>query len=112
MGTSMTIIEDAEFIAENMLLKFGDLSPFMLVEGTTSRTMVPLNSLPETAQERVAAVFDIGSDMAVQRNVGKLNSVVFVSKGWLAQQKEKSLSGFRPSRDPQRLEAVVIVALQ
>ncbi len=107
----MKIIEDAKTIVQGMLLQVGELPPFMLIDGTVSCKLVPLDNLPETAHERVTAVFNIGSEMALQGNVGQLKTVVFVSRGWLAESKGEHPLDVRPSRDPHRKEMVLIVAL-
>ena len=107
-------IDDILKFSQAALSEIGMLLPTLFVYGAMQgRVMVPIANLSEEGtQQRGNDLARIGSEMAENKNVGRLTHVFLVNQGWIASVPGRNnLTGFVPSRDPKGKEALVISSL-
>jgi len=93
-------------LARQIMLLDGYHAPIVFVEGTKGKVAVLLESFGNTNDERVQDMLKVGIKTAIERNVGELELIVFVSEAWMGTSQD-----VLPSLDPKRTEMLMITSL-
>ncbi|MEZ4667882.1 MAG: DUF2958 domain-containing protein [Anaerolineae bacterium] len=95
-------------IAREFLLKTGRHLPVVIIEGDRRTDMILVEDMPSTHEERAQEMARMGFTMAKRQDVGKLQQMVLVTEGWLSVATEDRPAQTPPSKDPERVEVLVI----
>jgi hypothetical protein len=99
-------IDDVATKAKENLVRYGELVPTLLIDGTVDSFVYPL--LVKDYSDRVGMMQNAGVEVACTHNVGKLNRVFLVTEAWMSRKAQGERLTHSPSRDPKRKEIVLI----
>ncbi len=99
--------------AEKRLLRYGEHPPTIVLtfEGLPNPIQRTFASLPATPDQRERMLFLKGRQFAEQYGTLRVQRVWFVCEAWMSVIRDRTSSFIPPSRDPKRLEAVLLVEL-
>jgi hypothetical protein len=95
-------------IAGEHLLTTGQHLPMVIIEGHLRTQMVVIEDMPSTHGDRAQQMAEIGFALAKQMDVGKLRQMVLITEGWLSVGTEDRPPQIPPSKDPERVEVLLI----
>lgn len=89
-------------------LDLGRCSPMVFVNGTQGKVAIGMGSFGDTSDKRARDMLNAGVFTAYQHNVGELEKLTYVSEAWMSPFRKDFI---RPSKDPNRVETVIINSL-
>jgi len=101
-------IEKVAEIAKQAALEHDGHIPTLIVEGNEGSTIGHLPDLPGTHEARCQMMYAAGSFLAVDGRIGLLNQVFFICEGWMSVRKEGEELKTLPSKDPDRIEVLIV----
>ncbi len=104
-------IEGIAAIARENLLKYGNHVPTVIAVGTAGQGIGQLEGELETSEDRARAMKVLGRVFRREGYVGELRKVFFVSEGWMSVAAKTGGNIIRPSKDPNRMEVLVVSEL-
>jgi hypothetical protein len=107
--TDSPTIDQVAKLAKEVLLLEGGYTPTVIVEGSNSTIAVEISASADTQQERWNHMARIGFALAQQNAVGNLRQVFYIGEAWIGTAAAGKQPGYRPSRDPDRKESLVIL---
>jgi len=99
-------------LAQEVLLRDGSHAPTLIVDGSTNPVAIQIDQLAATFEGRAQQMFVAGQSLAHTGSAGRLRGVYFVSEAWLSQGKEGKAPYMRPSKDPKRIEVLMVSGLE
>ena len=75
---------DVVQLAKEVLLRDGQHVPTLIIQGSTDQMILQLSDLPSTPEEKHQVMFLCGVYVAQEFELGTLQSIYFVSEGWLS----------------------------
>jgi len=99
-------------LAREVLLRDGFHAPTLIVDGSTNPVAIQIDQLAPTFEGRAHQMFVAGQSLAHTGSAGRLRGVYFVSEAWLSLGQEGKLPRLRPSKDPKRIEVLMVSGLE
>lgn len=99
-------------LAREAALKHGGHIPILIIEGSLVHGVMQLEHLPDTHEERVRQMFNVGASVAHGGQVGNLERITFISEGWMSIVSEDGTIEVPPSQDPDRIEILSIMRIE
>lgn len=99
-------------LAREYLLGNGSHAPTLIVDGSANPVAIQIDQLAPTFEGRVQQMFVAGQSLAHTGSAGWLRGVYFVSEAWLSQGQEGKAPYMRPSKDPKRIEVLMVSGLE
>jgi hypothetical protein len=94
--------------ARETALKQGRHLPTIIVEGKENHVGCVLADFPEDHRGKVLMMFSAGLSVACEEKLGELRQAHLISEGWMSRAKAGKLPAVPPSRDPDRIEALIV----
>jgi hypothetical protein len=101
-------MEEIERLAEEMLVRFGQHHPTLVVEGTQGKFIISFKDFPDTQEKKVQTLANAGVRVGAEGKVGDLCTLYFVFEAWMSEAKKGKLPVNPPSADPNRKEVLII----
>jgi hypothetical protein len=98
--------------AVDVLLRDGSHAPILIVEGNRGGTVITLQDMAPTHDERLRQMAQAGVVTAQRNEVGKLRQLFFITEAWMSTTEGGQLPDQPPSQDPRRKEILVVSQLQ
>jgi len=95
-------------MVKEVCLKQGEHVPQIFVQGSKNTVMAILADLPEDFKKRHKGFFVAGAKIALEADIGLLQSVYFASEGWMSRVKKDEKMSTRPKDDPKRVECLIL----
>jgi hypothetical protein len=89
------------------MFKFGSHTPTLFVQGTKDKVVMQL-PFGEDNLERIEIMTQAGIQLGKSGQIGDVEMVVFVDEAWVSPARTPYV---RPSEDPDRMEVLLITAL-
>lgn len=108
------LISLEEFIplAAEILLRNGEVIPTVIMEANGDLAVGQIPDMPATHRERAELMRYLGEEAAKSGKVGQLEQVFMVTEGWMSEESEDKPAKVRPSDDPDRIEVLIVSAIQ
>lgn len=95
-------------VAREFLLRTGQHDPMVIIDGDLRTQMVVIEDMPPTHDDRFRQMAEIGFTLGNEMDVGELRQMVLITEGWLSVPTEGRLPQVPPSKDPERVEVLLI----
>lgn len=113
-----TLISDMEEIgglARRLTLETGYHMPTLFIRSTKQKIAMDISDFPPDYEQKIKKMFDAGAKLAEAtekegRKIRELQNLIFVSEAWFSKV-EKGKEYIQPSRDPNRLEVLIVSGL-
>jgi len=99
-------------LAREVLLRDGSHAPTLIVDGSANPVAIQIDQLAPTFEGRAQQMFVAGQSLAHTASAGRLRGVYFVSEAWLSQGQEGKAPYMLPSKDPKRIEVLMVSGLE
>lgn len=99
-------------LARESLLRDGSHAPTLVIDGSANPVAIQIDQLAPTFEGRAHQMFVAGQSLAHNGSAGRLRGVYFVSEAWLSQGQEGKAPYMRPSKDPKRIEVLMVSGLE
>jgi hypothetical protein len=99
-----------EMAVENTL-RDGHHAPTLIVEGTSSGLVIPIDQPAPTSRERAVQLYKVGVVIGISGEVGRVKQVFFVFEAWMSSPSSAAAQFVPPSQDPNRKEVLVVTGL-
>jgi len=99
-------------LAQEVLLRDGSHAPTLIVDGSTNPVAIQIDQLAPTFEGRAHQMFVAGQSLAHTGSAGRLQGVYFISEAWLSQGQGGKPPHMRPSKDPKRIEVLMVSGLE
>jgi hypothetical protein len=96
-------------LARDAALKHGSHLPTIIVEGKENHVGCVLADFPEDHRGKVLMMFSAGLSVGSEEKLGELRQAHLISEGWMSRAKAGKLPALPPSRDPDRIEALIVI---
>ena len=104
-------LEAVAQLAKESALKHGGHVPTLVVEGRNVSVIAPLLDLPPTHDARCLLMFAAGAGLRREGKIGDIKQVFFICEGWLSVANQNGTFDLPPSKDPNRVEVLLISRL-
>ncbi len=101
--------DDVVDYAKKHLTKYGQLSPTLLIYGSTGNEVAPLPDLAEEMKLSLLEAF--GYTLASEQRIGQLDRLFLLAEGWRSTRNGPHAS-LRPQHDPDRIESLMVFCYQ
>jgi hypothetical protein len=104
-------LDEVAYRAKELLLRDGQHTPLLLVEGRSGDISIPMTDLSPIYEQRMQQFLTAGYLLAKSGHIGELRQLFFISEAWYSTKGANKLPQLPPSQDPKRKEILMISQL-